>query len=114
MQMNQTVFQEDDFIFFEFPTFAQSTTTTMSSTSTTTTAAQSSPPEIKILHRVASIPMISSSLVTINDALSSNAYTRSPYCTAKGLSTSAYKYTEPLQIKLAPLIERADGYVIKA
>jgi hypothetical protein len=58
--------------------------------------------------------MISSSLTSINDVLSSNTYTRSPYAHAKGLSTTAYKLTEPLQIKLAPLLVRADGYANKA
>jgi len=58
--------------------------------------------------------MISSSLETINGALLSNTYTRSPYSTAKGLSTTAYKYTEPLQVRLAPLILQADGYANKA
>ncbi|KAK2461147.1 hypothetical protein APHAL10511_006674 [Amanita phalloides] len=71
-------------------------------------------PGLTILHRVASIPLVSSSLETINDALSSNAFTRQPYSTAKGLSTTAYKYTEPLQMRLAPLIERADDYANKA
>jgi hypothetical protein len=33
---------------------------------------------------------------------------------AKELSSTAYKYTEPLQIRLAPLINRADGYANKA
>ncbi|KDR79852.1 hypothetical protein GALMADRAFT_116362 [Galerina marginata CBS 339.88] len=81
--------------------------------STTTTETQTQPaqaPEITILSRVASIPMISSSLGTINDALSSNTYTRSSYNHAKELSTSAYKLTEPIQVKLAPLIVRADSY----
>jgi hypothetical protein len=41
-------------------------------------------------------------------------YTRSPYSTAKGLSTTAYKYAEPLQVRLAPLIIQADGYANKA
>ncbi|KAJ3501674.1 hypothetical protein NLJ89_g9233 [Agrocybe chaxingu] len=71
-------------------------------------------PEITILTRVASIPMIASSLGTIDGALSTNAYTRSSYNHAKELSTSAYKLTEPLQIKLAPLIVRADGIANKA
>jgi len=31
-----------------------------------------------------------------------------------GLSGSAYKYAEPLQIRFAPLIEKADGYANKA
>jgi len=72
------------------------------------------PPEIKILTRVASIPMVYSSLETINDALISNNYTRGTYTTAMGLSSSAYKYTESLQIKLAPFILRADDYANKA
>ncbi|KAF9446037.1 lipid droplet-associated perilipin protein [Macrolepiota fuliginosa MF-IS2] len=72
------------------------------------------PPQLTILARVASIPLISSSLDTIDQTLSSNAYTRSLYPTAKGLSSSAYKYTEPIQIRLAPLITRADGFANKA
>jgi hypothetical protein len=71
-------------------------------------------PGFTILTRVAAIPMISSSLETINGVLLSNNYTRSPYCTAKDLSSTAYKYTEPLQIKLAPLIIQADGFANKA
>ncbi|KAF9477880.1 lipid droplet-associated perilipin protein [Pholiota conissans] len=58
--------------------------------------------------------MISSSLTTLNEALSNNSYTRSPYAHAKELSISAYKLTEPLQVQLAPLIVRADGYANKA
>ncbi|KAF5379015.1 hypothetical protein D9615_006050 [Tricholomella constricta] len=87
----------------------------MSTTQTTTTTNEgSAPPEFTILSRVASIPMIASSLETIDGALSSNAYTRSPYSTAKGISNSAYKYSEPLQVRLAPLIVQADGYANKA
>jgi hypothetical protein len=71
-------------------------------------------PELTVLHRVASIPLVCSSLETINGALSSNVLTRQPYSTAKGLSTTAYRYTEPLQIRLAPLIERANGIANKA
>ncbi|KAF9000222.1 hypothetical protein BDQ17DRAFT_1245663 [Cyathus striatus] len=82
----------------------------MSAESQPPTPPQASTPEFTVLSRVASIPMISSSLETINGALSSNAYTRNPYSTAKELSSTAYKYTEPLQVRLAPLIVRADGY----
>ena len=67
-----------------------------------------------MLSRVASIPMIQSSLGTLNDALSTNTYTRSSYNQAKELSTSAYKLTEPLQAKLAPFIVVADSYANKA
>ncbi|KAG5652376.1 hypothetical protein H0H81_005238 [Sphagnurus paluster] len=88
----------------------------MSNTETATGA--SSPAEFTVLTRVASIPMIASSLETIDGALSSNAYTRNTYSTAKGLSNSAYnsasKYAEPLQVRLGPLIVQADGYANKA
>lgn len=73
-----------------------------------------SPPEITILNRVYSIPLIGSSLDTINSTLASNSYTCAPYSTAKGLSASAYKFSEPFQVRLAPLIVRADGFANKA
>jgi hypothetical protein len=91
-----------------------STTTQTQTSSVPLPSPSPTAPELTIITRFASIPMISSSLESLNGALSSNAYTRSPYCTAKDLSTSAYKYTEPLQIRLAPLIIRADGYANKA
>ena len=72
------------------------------------------PPGFTILTRVAAIPMICSSLETINGVLLSNTYTRSPYSTAKDLSTTACKYTEPLQVRLAPFIIQADGLANKA
>jgi len=87
----------------------------MSSTETqTATTEQAHPPAIKIFTRFASIPIISSSLGTINDALANNAYTRQPYAHAKGLSSTAYKLTEPLQVRLAPLIVPLDGIANKA
>lgn len=85
----------------------------MSTTSTTATESAQSPP-FTFLTRVASIPLISSSLGAVDQTLSSSPYTRSLYPMAKGLSSAAYKYTEPLQIRLAPLISRADGYANKA
>ncbi|KAL4261646.1 Lipid droplet-associated perilipin protein [Pleurotus pulmonarius] len=71
-------------------------------------------PEITFIHRVASIPLVYSSLQTIHDTLASNAYTRTPFSTAKDISATAYKYTEPFQARFAPLIVRADGYANKA
>ncbi|KAJ4488345.1 hypothetical protein J3R30DRAFT_3435248 [Lentinula aciculospora] len=83
-------------------------------TETSTIAMPSSPPsyspELTVISRISSIPLISSSLEMVNGTLSTNAYTRSPYTTALGLSNSAYKLTEPLQTHLAPLIVRADSY----
>ena len=83
----------------------------MSSTTTQTQDKTSSAqaPCITIITRVASIPMISSGLGTINEALTTNAYTRSPYIHAKALSNTAYKLTEPIQTALGPIIVKADG-----
>ncbi|KIK05083.1 hypothetical protein K443DRAFT_675376 [Laccaria amethystina LaAM-08-1] len=82
--------------------------------STTATETQNNAPEITILTRFGSIPLVSGSLDTINKALTTNSYTRTPYITAKELSLTAYKYTEPIQVRLAPLIVRADGIANKA
>ncbi|KAI0052120.1 hypothetical protein FA95DRAFT_1580220 [Auriscalpium vulgare] len=71
-------------------------------------------PELTVLHRVASIPVISDSLSAVHSSLSSNQYTRSPYSSAQALSTSALRYTEPLAQRFAPLIVTADSYGNKA
>ncbi|PCH34966.1 hypothetical protein WOLCODRAFT_139660 [Wolfiporia cocos MD-104 SS10] len=76
----------------------------------TQTQETSRTPELTIISRVASIPLVASSLNTIHETLLSNAYTQKPYSTAQGISKSALSYTEPLQKRLAPLIVRADGY----
>ncbi|KAK7463005.1 hypothetical protein VKT23_007587 [Stygiomarasmius scandens] len=91
-----------------------SSTATQTSTVPMPSKDSSSPPEITIINRFTSIPLIASSLGTINETLSNNAYTRTPYSTAKGLSSSAYKLTEPVQVQLAPILLRADGYANKA
>ncbi|KAF7986386.1 hypothetical protein HWV62_35422 [Athelia sp. TMB] len=82
-------------------------------TETQTTTAPSSPPTLTSLTRVASIPLVSSSLDAIHNTLSTNAYTKSPYHTATGLAYSALGYSEPLQVRLAPLTTRADGFANK-
>jgi hypothetical protein len=71
-------------------------------------------PQYKLFTRVYSIPLVASSLESIHETLSSNPYTRITYFTAKDLSSSAIKYTEPLQIRLAPLFDVADVYANKA
>jgi len=58
--------------------------------------------------------MISSGLDTINDALTTNAYTRFPYIHAKALSNTAFKLAGPIQTVLAPIIVRVDGIANKA
>ncbi|KAL0578389.1 hypothetical protein V5O48_003610 [Marasmius crinis-equi] len=85
----------------------------MSSTSTSTQSSKKAP-EITVLNRVLSIPLVASSIEKVDGTLSNNPYTRSPYSTAKGLSDAAYKLSEPLQIQLSPIISRADQYANKA
>ncbi|KIY64244.1 hypothetical protein CYLTODRAFT_446112 [Cylindrobasidium torrendii FP15055 ss-10] len=85
----------------------------MSKTEVASAPSDSSLPEFKALARFLNIPLISSSLTTVTETLASNVYTRSPYNTAKGISTSAYKYSEPIQLRFAPLITRADDYANK-
>ncbi|KAK7022839.1 hypothetical protein VNI00_016920 [Paramarasmius palmivorus] len=82
--------------------------------STTTTSESQKAPEITVLNRVISIPLVQSSLEKVNGTLSTNPYTRSPYSTAKGLSEAALKLSEPLQCSIAPIIVRVDGYANKA
>jgi len=53
-------------------------------------------------------------LESIDGTLAANAYTRAYYNAAKGFSTAAYKFSEPLQVKLAPLIITADGLANRA
>lgn len=71
-------------------------------------------PELTIISRVASIPLVASSLGTIHTTLTSNPYTRSPYSYAEGISKTALSYAEPLQKRLAPLLVRADGLANKS
>jgi hypothetical protein len=66
---------------------------------------------LSILSRVYSIPLVASSVNTINEALSNNAYTRSPYSAAVGISSTAYKYVEPLQARLP--LRTIDDYANK-
>lgn len=86
----------------------------MSTTTEAKPVSEQRAPELTVLARVGTIPLIASSFVTINDALVNNAYTCSPYSHVKSLSTTAYKFTEPIQCKLAPLIVRVDGLANKA
>lgn len=77
------------------------------------TQTQPAAPELTVLHRVASIPLVADSLDVVHQTLSTNPYTRSPYATAQGLSKAALGYTEPLQKTIAPLLVRADGLANK-
>ncbi|KAG2056010.1 hypothetical protein BDR06DRAFT_953426 [Suillus hirtellus] len=78
-----------------------------------TAKTQSKVPEITVLNRVVSIPLIASSLEQINFILEKNTLTRSPYHAAQAITNSAYNYSQPIQIRLAPLLVRADGIANK-
>jgi len=69
-------------------------------------------PELSIFNRVASIPLVNESLSTVHSTLIGNTFTSSPYTLAQNLSKSAYHYSEPIQIRLAPILVRADSYAI--
>lgn len=86
------------------------TSTTMS---TETETQQPSAPEITIIQRVTSIPIIADSIGVVDSTLSSNAYTQTSYAYAKGLSQTALSYAAPLQKTLSPLLACADGYANK-
>ncbi|KAJ7712732.1 hypothetical protein B0H16DRAFT_1342053 [Mycena metata] len=77
-------------------------------------ASSSSAPEITSFNRVASIPILAYCIQQVSGTLSTNRYTSTPYSTAMGLSASAYKLSEPLQVQFRPWIESADGYANKA
>ena len=79
----------------------------------TETQTAPSAPELTILNRVASIPLVNDSLSAVHASLISNPLTRSPYNTAQSISSTALRYSEPLASKLAPIIVRADGYANK-
>ncbi|KAG6818811.1 hypothetical protein H0H93_001416 [Arthromyces matolae] len=79
-----------------------------------TTTETSPPPELTIINRVVNIPLVSFSLQQIDGALSSNAWTRFSYSTAKELSTSVVKLAEPFQAPFGPIISHADNYANKA
>jgi len=79
------------------------------------TETQSAPaaPELTIINRVASIPLVNHTFSAVHSSLISNPLTRSPYTTAQTLSLSALRASEPIAAKLAPIIVRADGFANK-
>jgi len=81
---------------------------------TETQTQTSSIPQLTVLTRVASIPLINDSLTTLHSTLSNNAYTRTPYHAAQAIGSRAYRVSEPIQARLAPVIIRADGFANQA
>jgi hypothetical protein len=79
------------------------------------TETQSAPaaPELTIINRMASIPLVNHTFSAVHSSLISNRLTRSPYTTAQTLSLSALRASEPITAKLAPIIVRADGFANK-
>jgi hypothetical protein len=77
------------------------------------TETQSSP-QLTIVSRVSSIPLVHDSLGYLDSTLSSNSFLRAPYATAQSLTTTALHYSEPLSARLAPLLVRADGLANQA
>ena len=71
-------------------------------------------PNFTIFSRVASIPLVNESLATIHAVLVGNQYTSVPYITAQNLGKSVYHISEPIQIRLAPVLIRADGLANKS
>ncbi|KDQ58322.1 hypothetical protein JAAARDRAFT_128809 [Jaapia argillacea MUCL 33604] len=77
----------------------------------TETQTESQPAQLTVLNRIYSIPLINDSLTTLDSYLAQNAYTQRPYATAQGLTQTAYhRLGEPLQVRLAPILVKADGY----
>ena len=72
------------------------------------------PPQLTVLNRVASIPLVSDSLAALHATLINNAYTKTPYSAAQAIGTKAYQISEPIQVRLAPVLTRADGLANKA
>lgn len=91
---------------------------TETSTATTTTpdspTTPQQPPTLTIFSRVASIPLVNESLASIHAVLVGNQYTCVPYVTAQNLGKSVYHISEPIQIRLAPVLIRADGLANKS
>ncbi|THH03165.1 hypothetical protein EW145_g6478 [Phellinidium pouzarii] len=71
-------------------------------------------PQLTVLTRVASIPLISDSLAAVHAALTGNVYTKSPYTTAQAWGSAAFRASDPIQARLAPVLVRADDFANKA
>jgi len=87
---------------------------TPDSSTPSTPSSPQQPPNLTIFSRVASIPLVGESLTTIHTVLVNNHYTSVPYVTAQNLSKSVYHISEPIQVRLAPVLIRADGLAIKS
>jgi hypothetical protein len=82
--------------------------------STTMATQTQTVPDLTIFSRVSAIPLVNESLSTVHSTLNSYAFTSFPYHLAQNLSKSAYYYSEPIQIRLAPILCRADDIANKS
>ena len=77
-----------------------------------------SSPQLTVLTRVASIPLISDSLAALHTTLLSNAYTAYPYSAAQSIQTRIQPYLQnsvnAVSPVIAPVITRADSVANKA
>ena len=89
-------------------------TETSSSTTPESSTTLQQPPNLTIFSRVANIPLVYESWTSIDAVLTGNQYTSVPYVTAQNLGKSVYHISEPIQIRLAPVLIRADGLANKS
>jgi ElaB/YqjD/DUF883 family membrane-anchored ribosome-binding protein len=68
-------------------------------------------PDVTIVNRIGSIPLVSSSLSSIHNTLSTSPYTSSPYATAQAVSLAALGTASKVSQRpmIASLVVRADG-----
>ena len=90
-----------------------STETSTTTTTPGTPTSSQQPPNLTIFSRVANIPLVNASLTAVHAALVDNHYTSAPYTTAQNLGKSVYHISEPIQVRLAPVLIRADGFANK-
>ncbi|QRV90957.1 lipid droplet-associated perilipin protein [Ceratobasidium sp. AG-Ba] len=79
----------------------------------TQTATPAHPPQLTSVNRVGKIPLVNDTLVSLDSILSQNAYSKRLYSAAQAYSERAYNLSAPVQVRLAPVIGRADGYANK-
>ncbi|KAJ1311595.1 hypothetical protein OPQ81_010073 [Rhizoctonia solani] len=79
----------------------------------TQTATPAELPHLTSIDRVGRIPVVNDALTTIDGILSQNSYSKGLYSTAQACSERAYNLSQPVQIRLAPVIGRVDGYANK-
>src|SRR5260370_19446484 len=70
-------------------------------------------PEYKSLVKVRSIPLVNDSITYAQSIIAANPYTAYMYATSLGLGNTAFEYSKPVQVRLAPIIDKADGIAYK-